>query len=116
MWVMRLEPSEMQCVKAYQKVNWLPAMPELSWKHLLHQNVERAKAKFGAGAFDFWPRGWVLPDQYPLLQAYYASQPNGLSQFPIILKPALQACGNGIRCITGIDQLPSDDPFLDLEF
>lgn len=109
---MLMQPDEIQNLKAMQKVNWMPGMPELSFKHLLHKNIATAKARFGDAPFSFWPQGWVLPDDYSALEAHYQTQEDGINQFPIILKPSMAACGNGIRCITAIDQLPVDDPFL----
>lgn len=89
-------------------------MPEMCWKHLLHSNIEAAKLRYGQAPFSFWPEGWNLPEDYDKLAAYYVSGA-GAEGLPIILKPSMQACGNGIRCITNMSQLPPDDPFLEIK-
>jgi len=90
-------------------------MPEICWKHLLHSNIESSKLRYGEEAFSFWPKGWNLPEEYEHLKAHYESLPRDVEQTPIILKPSMQACGNGIRCITHLSQLPPDDPFLKIK-
>lgn len=110
---MRMEPLEVKALRADQKANWIPGMPELCWKHLLHSNIVSAKLKYGSEAFGFWPEGWNLPEEYDQLCEYYLSKDG--EQVPIILKPSMQACGNGIRCITDMSQLPRDDAFLQIK-
>jgi hypothetical protein len=113
-WAMRMEPAEVKELESHQKANWIPGMPEMCWKHLLHSNIVVAKSKYGEAAFSFWPEGWNLPDEYDRLEEHYKSKGEG-TEFPIILKPSMQARGNGIRCITAISQLPRDDPFLKIK-
>lgn len=110
---MRLETAQVKELHPDQKANWIPGMPELCWKHLLHSNIEQAKSLYGEEPFSFWPRGWNLPEEYDQLKAHYDAM--GEEQTPIILKPSMQACGNGIRCVTSIHQLPRDDPFLQIK-
>jgi hypothetical protein len=111
-----MEPNEVKELLPSQKVNWIPGMPELCWKHLLHSNIELAKSRFGEAAFSFWPSGWNLPEDYDKLKAFYEARTEEEErETPIILKPSMQACGNGIRCITSISQLPPDDPFLNIK-
>ena len=118
-WVMRLESDEVKALGPGQKANWIPGMPEMCWKHLLHSNITSAKLRFGEAPFSFWPNGWNLPEEYDALREFYEKRrqeaAGGDPSFPVILKPSLQACGNGIRCITDIDQLPRDDPFLEIK-
>lgn len=113
-WVMRLEFDEAKQLLPHQKANWIPGMPEMCWKHLLHSNVQAQKLRFGEAPFSFWPRGWNLPEDYAGLKAFYDSETESNDR-PIILKPSMAACGNGIRCITNIAQLPPDDPFLTIK-
>lgn len=108
---MRLEYSEARELKPHQRVNWIAGMPEMCWKHLLHSNMQAQKLRFGEAPFSFWPSGWNLPDEYAALKDFYDSRIDSQG-CPIILKPSMEACGNGIRCITNIAQLPPDDPFL----
>lgn len=118
-WVMRLESDEVKALGPGQKANWIPGMPEMCWKHLLHSNITSAKLRFGEAPFSFWPNGWNLPEEYDALREFYEKRrqeaAGGDPSFPVILKPSLQACGNGIRCITDIDQLSRDDPFLEIK-
>lgn len=109
-----METPEVKELKAGQKANWIPGMPEMCWKHLLQSNIADYKLRFGEAAFSFWPMGWNLPEQYEQLAEYYKSRGSD-AEFPIILKPSMQACGNGIRCITSMTQLPRDDPFLEIK-
>lgn len=44
---MRMENEELRKLKSHQKVNFLPAMPELCWKHLLHTNISKAINMYG---------------------------------------------------------------------
>lgn len=106
--------NETKELKAHQKANWIPGMPEMCWKHLLHANFERQKARFGEAPFSFWPQGWNLPEDYDKLKSYYEARGEG-NDIPVILKPSMQACGNGIRCMTNMSQLPEDDPFLQIK-
>lgn len=109
-----MEPNEVREIMVHQKANWIPGMPEMCWKHLLHANFERQKARFGEAPFSFWPSGWNLPQDYEKLKQFYESR-GDQGDIPVILKPSMQACGNGIRCITNIQQLPPDDPFLSIK-
>ena len=58
--------------------------------------------------FYFWPRGYVLDKEYDKLHEYFDEKGN----YPLILKPSLMARGDGIKCITQLDQLQKDDPYI----
>lgn len=82
--------------------------PELCWKDKLHYNMQVMKDRFG-DEYSFWPDGYVLPNDWDKLAQYYAL--TGVPT-PIILKPSRNAMGNGIRCITSLDQLSLDDEYV----
>jgi biotin carboxylase len=70
--------------------------------------MEEAKAKFGDD-YSFWPDGYVLPQQWEQFSRFYETA--GIPT-PIILKPSRNAMGNGIKCITSIDQVELSDDYV----
>lgn len=104
-WAMRVEKADWKSLKYWQKISFIPAMPEICWKHNLHLNLERFKAQFGADVAPFWPRGYVLPQDIDAVRETLRVAAAAQELCPIILKPSLSAMGSGIECVTNEEQL-----------
>ncbi|MDP2436471.1 MAG: hypothetical protein Q8P67_12050 [archaeon] len=107
-WVIRFSPEEFQKMTASQKVNFMPGTACLCRKDRLHETLTQAMRRFHPDDFAFWPRGFCLPAEYPLLQAHWQRQ--GISSEAWILKPPLSSCGRRIRLFTSLEQVdPADE-------
>jgi len=111
-WAMHMEKDEIRQLKAHQTVNWYPAMPEICIKDLLHKNLFAMQTKFGIEEFPFWPEGYEMPAKWEHFKTLFVDQDGNRTQIPYIMKPARNACGKGIRCITHPDELENDYEWL----
>jgi hypothetical protein len=102
---MRVERADWKSLKYWQKISFIPAMPEICWKHNLHLNLERFKTQFGADVAPFWPKGYVLPQDTDAVRETLRHAAETQELCPIILKPSLSAMGTGIECVVNEEQL-----------
>lgn len=107
--------SDFARLKSFQCINHFPGTWRLGKKDHLHKNLVNAQKRWSeegagnkgegatngddnhcsAGNFgDFFPEGWVLPDDQEMLQTVLCSSKERGN--PFIVKPTLEACGRGI--------------------
>eukprot|EP01121_Diplochlamys_sp_Union-15-3_P014624 TRINITY_DN4686_c0_g1_i4.p1 TRINITY_DN4686_c0_g1~~TRINITY_DN4686_c0_g1_i4.p1 ORF type:complete len:278 (-),score=40.42 TRINITY_DN4686_c0_g1_i4:490-1278(-) len=109
-WTMRLEIPEQRQLLEHQKTNFLPSMQEVALKHMLHKNIVAAAKLNAQKEYDFWPKGYNLPEEWEDFVQMYKD--HGDQEIPYIIKPSRQAMGNGIICITHASQLDKDSEYV----
>eukprot|EP01120_Amphizonella_sp_Union-15-10_P010518 TRINITY_DN421_c0_g1_i1.p1 TRINITY_DN421_c0_g1~~TRINITY_DN421_c0_g1_i1.p1 ORF type:complete len:480 (-),score=66.72 TRINITY_DN421_c0_g1_i1:26-1390(-) len=109
-WTMRLETHEIQALLPHQKSNFLPGMPELCIKHLLHKNIQLSKKLKGEKHYDFWPNGFWLPEEFEEFTRFYKNR--GDERIPFIIKPSRCARGDGIICITHVSEIEKNSEYI----
>jgi hypothetical protein len=97
----------------HQMVPFMPGTKALCHKVELHKNIVEMKKKFSEEEFDFWPRGYAMPDEYEALKAYWESFGDELH--PFIMKPPNAARGERIEVFTSISQVDLDSHFITVD-
>eukprot|EP00826_Nyctotherus_ovalis_P002692 TRINITY_DN10543_c0_g2_i4.p1 TRINITY_DN10543_c0_g2~~TRINITY_DN10543_c0_g2_i4.p1 ORF type:complete len:342 (+),score=51.84 TRINITY_DN10543_c0_g2_i4:434-1459(+) len=105
MWSVSSMKSEMyQFLTKYQKINHFPRSIEITRKDCLCKNITKMQSLYGYRHFDFVPRTFVLPQEFPLL---VEAADNSVNKFWIV-KPAASSQGRGIFVTNNIAEIPSN--------
>ena len=78
-------------MKPFQRINHFPGMHEICRKDSLARNLTRLQKLF-PGAFEYFPKTWVLPADYGDFTAHFRKR----TPAPLICKPENSAQGRGI--------------------
>ena len=92
-------------LKPFQKLNHFPGMQCLARKVPLARTMINAQAH-NKTAYSFFPRSWVLPDQYSELKQFMSLRRK--KKKTIIMKPSAGCQGNGIILTQSIDDIPKE--------
>eukprot|EP01022_Parablepharisma_sp_SALTPOND_P014233 TRINITY_DN191_c0_g1_i1.p1 TRINITY_DN191_c0_g1~~TRINITY_DN191_c0_g1_i1.p1 ORF type:complete len:624 (-),score=34.24 TRINITY_DN191_c0_g1_i1:6279-8150(-) len=104
MWsVTSMKSQVYQGLKKYQKVNHFPRSNEITRKDSLSKNMTRMQSIHGARHFDFVPKSFVLPQDFPQLSEEMDKNPDCFW----IIKPAASSQGRGIFVTDNINDIPS---------
>ncbi|RNF07405.1 putative tubulin-tyrosine ligase [Trypanosoma rangeli] len=101
-WCKRSVRSDFARLQSFQRVNHFPGTWRIGKKDELHKHLvaarERWREEKGEGSFgDFFPEGWVVPEeQEALAQVLRSSKERGQL---FIVKPTTSACGRGIYLV-----------------
>ncbi|KAL6077852.1 Tubulin polyglutamylase ttll5 [Balamuthia mandrillaris] len=109
-WAARYTPADYAGMKPYQKVNVLPAMPEICRKDLLHKNIQRRRQQLGEEAFAFWPKGFLLEEEEQFQEFQQLFLPDNIAKNsgdkPVyIIKLPLTANGKGVHLVTCAEEV-----------
>ncbi|KEG11713.1 putative tubulin-tyrosine ligase [Trypanosoma grayi] len=110
-WCKRPVRSDFARLKAFQRVNHFPGTWRIGKKDELHKHLVAARAHWreqcrngnggdnDVGFGDFFPEGWVLPEEQGALLSVLRSKEERGHTF--IVKPTTSACGRGIYLFEG---------------
>ncbi|XP_063285555.1 tubulin polyglutamylase TTLL5-like [Pelobates fuscus] len=99
-----INPSIMNNLPSFQKVNHFPKSSELGRKDLLYKNIKKMQRKHGSQKYNFLPESYVLPNEYEDFRKAFCG-----TEGPWIVKPASSSRGRGIYIINSIDQISPKD-------
>ncbi len=103
MWsVCNMKSQVYQALGKYQKVNHFPRSIEITRKDCLCRNVTKMQSLYGFRHFDFVPKTFVLPQEYPQLMEEAGKQPGRFW----IVKPAASSQGKGIFVTDKMSDIP----------
>ena len=87
----------------FQRVNHFPGMVNIYRKGHLAR-VMAGMQSLSSGYYDFFPKTWLLPGDYILVQSYFASNPGSV----LIVKPSCGAQGKGISLVMNAESIHPD--------
>jgi len=67
----KFSPAEYDFLLSWQVINHFPKTYNISNKEKLARNLKRMKAVYGANLFDFFPRTYIMPNDYTKLIGQY---------------------------------------------
>ncbi len=116
-WCFGVQPAEVFAgLVDGQRVNHYPGVGTIHYKDELHHFLARARdrlaARGGVGWYDFFPRSFSMPDEYPELQRAAAGSPEAVW----IQKPKRGATGMQNRLLADASAAARDDDQLVQEY
>ncbi len=103
MWsISNMKSQVYQALGKYQKVNHFPRSVEITRKDCLCKNVTKMQSLYGFRHFDFVPKTFVLPQEFPQL----TEESDKLPGEYWIVKPAASSQGKGIFVTSNIADIP----------
>jgi len=109
-------PEAYHSLQPQQRLNHLPGIAALAAKPQLYSNLlalkQRMKGRVDDAELEFFPRTYLLPEQWPFLAVRAARQP----QRRWLLKPAYGSWGRDIRIITDVAEVPRSGVWLAQEY
>ena len=82
------------------KINKMPGVEMLCRKDKLCKNYRKLQKQFGVTDFNFIPESFNIPEDLKEIQS------EELKDVWFIMKPPAQSCGNGIKILSNVDQIP----------
>ncbi|RNF05166.1 putative tubulin-tyrosine ligase [Trypanosoma conorhini] len=112
-WCKRPVRSDFARLLPFQRVNHFPGTWRIGKKDELHKHLVAARGRWcdekGGGSFgDFFPEGWVLPEEQEALTRVLRSGKERGQLF--IVKPTTSACGRGIYLVRGNERAQPPSP------
>lgn len=109
MWsISNMKSQVYQSLTKYQKVNHFPRSIEMTRKDCLCKNMTKMQSIYGFRHFDFVPKTFVLPQEFPQLSEEMDSSPDTFW----IVKPAASSQGKGIFVTNNIGDIPAKTQFI----
>jgi len=100
--------SEYENCRPWQRLNHFPKSSNITKKDGLARNLRRMKTSYGGSIFDFFPRTFILPNEYKKFVAEFSKQDGGQRSNYWICKPTEQSCGRGIFIFQDLHDLTYD--------
>ena len=94
--------------RPWQRLNHFPKSSYITKKDGLARNLRRMKTSYGGSIFDFFPRTFILPNEYKKFVAEFSKQDGGQRSNYWICKPTEQSCGRGIFIFQDLHDLTYD--------
>ncbi|KAM8857164.1 tubulin monoglutamylase TTLL4 isoform 1-T2 [Synchiropus picturatus] len=108
-WGNHIKSVAFKAVGAHQKLNHFPGTFQIGRKDKLWRNLSKMQHRYGKKEFNFFPRTFVLPQDFKLLRKAWE---DGSSRQKWIIKPPASARGIGIQVIHKWSQMPRKRPLL----
>ncbi|CAH1799549.1 unnamed protein product [Owenia fusiformis] len=106
----RFRQSDYDQLMSWQRINHYPKTSIITRKDSLARNLKRMKCVYGAGAFNFSPNAFNLPNDYKKFVGEYAKlkEKNPDEELYWICKPADMSRGRGIFIFQELNELQYD--------
>ena len=100
--------SEYENCRPWQRLNHFPKSANITKKDGLARNLRRMKIAYGGSIFEFFPRTFILPNEYKKFVAEFSKQDGNQRSNYWICKPTEQSCGRGIFIFQDLRDLTYD--------
>ena len=100
--------SEFENCRPWQRLNHFPKSTYITKKDGLARNLRRMKTSYGGSIFEFFPRTFILPNEYKKFVAEFSKQNGDQRSNYWICKPTEQSCGRGIFIFKDLHDLTYD--------
>ena len=100
--------SEFENCRPWHRLNHFPKSANITKKDGLARNLRRMKTSYGGSIFDFFPRTFILPNEYKKFVAEFSKQDGDQRSNYWICKPTEQSCGRGIFIFQDLHDLTYD--------
>lgn len=108
-WGHHMKSPQFRAIGEHQKLNHFPGTFQIGRKDRLWRNLSKMKSRFGKKEFSFFPRTFILPQDFRKLKKAWEG---GGSRTKWIIKPPASARGVGIQVIHEWSQMPRKRPLL----
>lgn len=102
-----IDVEKLMRLKPFQKINHFPGMYEIGRKNNLARNLNRMRKHFPKD-YDFYPRTWQLPSEWPDFAAQFTKKHNKT----FIVKPEASCQGRGIFLTRRLEDIERGERFV----
>ena len=100
--------SEYKNCRPWQRLNHFPKSTKITKKDGLARNLRRMKTSYGGSIFNFFPRTFILPNEYKKFVSEFSREDGDKRSNYWICKPTEQSCGRGIFIFKDLHDLTYD--------